>query len=140
MKAYQLSINKIKSILSDKMNELRIFALSVLIALSFVGNYVYAIATEPRCSKFDFEEKVLEKLVILDHETETKTKDLERKFTMIQEEIANVKEELRVKGTKVVYNFIYGTAITEWWINCYFSSRQKKRKRCDALNANDGEI
>ena len=86
------------------MNELRIFALSVLIALSFVGNYVYVIATEPKCSKFDFEEKVLEKLVILDHETETKVKDLERKFTMIQEELANVKEELRVKGTKVVYN------------------------------------
>ena len=84
------------------MLDLRI-SLCLLVALSFARQYVYALAMEPRCSKFDFEEKVLEKLVSLEHTTETRMVDLENKCNKLQEELACVKEELRVKGMLGVF-------------------------------------
>ena len=88
------------------MLDLRI-SLCLFVALSFARQYVHAVAMEPRCSKFDFEEKVLEKLVSLDHKTETRMNDLENKCNKLQEELAVANEELRVKGKLAFFCFLF---------------------------------
>ena len=88
-------------IISDKMYNI-IYFIGIFAVLSLIRNPVHAICAEPRCSKFDFEEKLLEKLVKIDHKTETKINDLENKCNNLQVELAIVKEELKVKG-KLAY-------------------------------------
>ena len=92
-------------IISAKMYNI-IYLIGISVALSYIRNPVHAVVAEPRCSKFDFEEKLLEKLVKIEHKTEIKMKDLENKCNNLQGELAVVKEELKVKG-KVAYFSTY---------------------------------
>ena len=45
----------------------------------------YVVEVEPKCSKFDFEEKVLEKMVRLEHSTEI----MMERFTNLHEKVEN---------------------------------------------------
>ena len=94
-----------EKIISDKMYNI-IYLICILVALSYIRSHAHAVVAEPRCSKFDFEEKLLAKLVKFEHKTETKMNDLETKCNNLQVELAIVKEELKVKG-KVAYFSTY---------------------------------
>ena len=48
---------------------------------------------EPRCSKYDFEEKVLEKLVRLEHKMELMTESVNEQYTQVKDDIHKIKTD-----------------------------------------------
>ncbi|KAL4225225.1 hypothetical protein ACF0H5_015915 [Mactra antiquata] len=89
-------------------------------ALIFITifQFFYVTSEEPRCSKYDFEEKVLEKLIRLEHQfeilkqdftkslsemKETKT-DMEQYIISIDETLATVKETADITSVELTFN------------------------------------
>ena len=75
-------------------------ALLVIVGCTSVHCYVGDV--EPRCSKFDFEEKVLEKMVRLEHSTEIMIKRFRNLHEKVEHSLKTMKDEfdaikLRVK-------------------------------------------
>ena len=78
--------------------------LSVLFVIAGCHNiHCYVVdELEPKCSKFDFEEKVLEKMVRLEHSTETMMKRFHNLHEKVENSLKTMKDEfdamkLRVK-------------------------------------------
>ena len=76
----------------------KIFAVGILVLFPFARIRAYIGDMEPKCSKFDFEEKLLEKMIKLDHKTGLMMESLEDRHAKLQEELTMVKRELELKG------------------------------------------
>ena len=64
--------------------------------------HCYVQGAEPKCSKFDFEEKVLEKMVRLEHSTEIMMKRSHKLHEKVENSLKTMKDEfdamkLRIK-------------------------------------------
>ena len=75
-----------------------LFSDGILVLFLFARIHAYVADMEPKCSKFDFEEKLLEKLIKVDHKTGLMMESLEDKLSKVQEELVMVKRELELKG------------------------------------------
>ena len=80
-----------------------ISGLFVLFVIASCHNiHCYVVDVEPKCSKFDFEEKVLEKMVRLEHSTEMIMKRFHNLHEKVENSLKTMKDEfdamkLRVK-------------------------------------------
>ena len=75
--------------------------LTAVILLCLIRCHAHTVGVEPKCSKFDFEEKVLEKVIKVDHKMETVISDMNEKYSQLQEEMAKLKTELERKRKKL---------------------------------------
>ena len=63
--------------------------------------YCYVGDVEPKCSKFDFEEKVLEKMVRLEHSTEIMMKRFHNLHEKVGNSLKTMKEEFDVMKLRI---------------------------------------
>ena len=75
---------------------------ALLVIVGCTRVYCYVVDVEPKCSKFDFEEKVLEKMVRLEHSTEIMMKRFHNLHETVENSLKTMKDEfdaikLRVK-------------------------------------------
>lgn len=80
-----------------------LFSDGILVLFLFARIHAYVADMEPKCSKFDFEEKLLEKLIKVDHKTGLMMESLEDKLSKVQEELVMVKRELELKEKRSIY-------------------------------------
>ena len=65
------------------------------------GVYCYVVDDEPKCSKFDFEEKVLEKMVRLEHSTEIMMKRFHNMHEKVENSLKTMKDEFDVMKLRI---------------------------------------
>ena len=63
--------------------------------------YCYVGDAEPKCSKFDFEEKVLEKMVRLEHSTEIMMKRFHNLHEKVENSLKTMTEEFDVMKLRI---------------------------------------
>ena len=73
------------------------FAVFLIGLLSFQGCIG---REEPRCSKYDFEEKVLEKVIRFEHKMEIMTSSINEISRKANEDIRDIKTELETRGAE----------------------------------------
>ena len=71
---------------------------------------------EPRCSKYDFEEKVLEKVLRFEHKMEIMTNTLNEISTKVKDDIHNIQTERETRGGEqtTAFNQMEKNLQTEW--------------------------
>ena len=71
---------------------------------------------EPRCSKYEFEEKVLEKVLRFEHKMEIMANTLNEISTKVKDDIHNMKTELETRGGEqtTAFNQLEKNLQTEW--------------------------
>ena len=87
--------------------------LSELLVLFIIAGYTrvhchYMAGNEPKCSKFDFEEKVLEKMVRMEHSSEIMMERFNDLFERVENSLKTMRDEfdsmkLRIKEDQDYY-------------------------------------
>ena len=63
--------------------------------------HCYVVDVEPKCSKFDFEEKVLEKMVRQEHSTEIMMKRFHNLHEKVENSLKTMKDEFDAMNLRV---------------------------------------
>ena len=84
-----------------------LFVLLIITGCTRVYSH-YMAGNEPKCSKFDFEEKVLEKMVRMEHSTEIMMERFNDLFERVDNNLKTMKDEfedmkLRIKEDQDYY-------------------------------------
>ena len=81
------------------------FSVLVIGMLCFQGCFSREERSCPRCSKYDFEEKVLEKVVRFEHKIELITNSVSEISTKVNEKIRDFSAEIETRGTTQTNDF-----------------------------------
>lgn len=90
---------------------------SVTLFIYLVSFKSYSCREEQRCSKYDFEEKVLEKVVRFEHKMEIMTESVNEISTKVNDDIHKMKTESATRGKEQTnaFNKLAENIQTEWY-------------------------